>query len=266
VATSHPKIISLSVDLSKPHFNLSNSLFEDLKLETSHIIHCAWEVNFSLFIRSFEPQIQALHDLLTVSMDKPKPAHLIFCSSIATVMATPTPALIPSARTPDIHHSSATGYAHSKLVGERVVEAATKVGAKATVLRIGQIVPARNLGSQLWNPNEAMPLMIRTASTLGVLSDALNRKGADICTWLEADTLARSMIELSVIERERRSVSGLKVYNLVNPRQISGKLEMIPALKAAGLDFEVVNFGVLLGRLRAENDPQKNPSRKLLGF
>ena len=146
------------------------------------------------------------------------------------------------------------------------MEAATKVGAKATVLRIGQIVPARNLGSQLWNPNEAMPLMIRTASTLGVLSDALNRKGADICTWLEADTLARSMIELSVIERERRSVSGLKVYNLVNPRQISGKLEMIPALKAAGLDFEVVNFGVLLGRLRAENDPQKNPSRKLLGF
>jgi thioester reductase-like protein len=259
MATSSQKIIP-------PHFNLSNSVFENIKLETTHIIHCAWEVNFSLSIRSFEPQIQALHNLLTMSMDKPDPAHLIFCSSIATAMATPTPALIPSARIPDLYHPSATGYARSILVGERVVEAATKAGANAIILRIGQIVPGRNLGSQLWNPNEAMPLMIRTTSTLGVLPDALNRNGANSCTWLEADTLTRSMIELSGIEREIRSASGLKVYNRVNPRQFSWKLEMIPALKAAGLDFEVVKFHVWLERLRAENDPKKNPSRKLLGI
>jgi hypothetical protein len=41
---------------------------------------------------------------------------------------------------------------------------------------------------------------------------------------------------------------------------------MIAALKAAGLDFEVVKFGVWLERLRAENDPEKNPGRKLLEF
>jgi thioester reductase-like protein len=211
MATSSPKIILLSANLSKPHFNLSNSIFENIKLEATHIIHCAWGVNFSLSIRSFEPQIQALYNLLTMSMDKPDPTQLIFCPSIATAMATPTPALIPLARIPDLYHSNSTGYARSKLVGERLVEAATKVGANATILRIGQIVPARNLGSQLWNPNEAMPLIIRTASILGVPPDALNRKGADSCTWLEADTLTGSMIELSGIEREIRSASALNV-------------------------------------------------------
>jgi thioester reductase-like protein len=127
MATSHPKIIPLSADFSKPRFNLSNSLFQDLKLEATHIIHCAWEVNFSLSIRSFEPQIQVLHNLLTLSMDNPEPAHLIFCSSIGTAMATPISALILSSRISDLHQASATGYARSKLVGERVVEAATNV-------------------------------------------------------------------------------------------------------------------------------------------
>jgi thioester reductase-like protein len=266
MTTYSPKIVPLSADLSKPHFNLSNSIFETLKLEATHITHCAWEVNFSLSIRNFEHQILALHNLLTISMDRPDHAHLNFCSSIGTAMATPTPALIPSARIPDLCHSSATGYARSKLIGERVVEAATKVGANATILRIGQIIPARMVGSQLWNPSEAMPLMIRTVSTLGVLPDALNRKGADSCTWLEADTLARSMIELSGIDQEISSVSGLKVYIVVNPRPFSWKLEMLPELRAGGLDFEVIEFGVWLGRLRAENDRQKNPSRKLLDF
>jgi thioester reductase-like protein len=266
MATSHPKIIPLSVDLSKPHFNLSNSPFEDLKLETTHIIHCAWEINFSLSIRSFEPQIQALHNLLTMSMDKPEPAHLIICSSVGTAMAAPTPALVPPAQIPDLHQASATGYARSKLVGEHVVEAATKLSVNATILRIGQIVPARNIGSQLWNPNKAITLMIRTARTLGVLPGALNRKGTDSCTWLEADTLARAVMELSGIEREISIAYGLKVYNIVNPRPFSWKLEMIPALKAAGFDFEVVEFSVWLERLRAETDPEKNPSRKLLEF
>jgi hypothetical protein len=35
------------------------------------------------------------------------------------------------------------------------------VGAEAKILRIGQIVPSRKVGSQLWNLNEAVPLMIQ---------------------------------------------------------------------------------------------------------
>jgi thioester reductase-like protein len=142
------KVISLSSELSNPNFGLSASDLASLQSETTHIIHCAWAVNFALSAQSFEPQIQALHNLLSLSLSTPKPAYLLFCSSIGTAMATQRPAYIASARIPELRDASPTGYSRSKLIGERILEAAVlNSEAHATTLRIGQIVPARNAGS-----------------------------------------------------------------------------------------------------------------------
>jgi thioester reductase-like protein len=244
-----------------------------LKLEATHIIHCAWAVNFALSVQSFLPQIQALHNLLSLSFSakNPEPAHFLFCSSVGTASATPTPAVITEAPIPSLQHTTPTGYAQSKMVGERIVEAAVEeAGARATILRIGQIVPARSRGSQLWNQNEAIPLMIRSAITVGALPDALGANGQDLATWLEADVLAEAITEIAGIGARKDDPNidtSQLVYNLVHPRPFSWREEFLPALKSAGLEFETVPWEDWVRRLASsETDVEKNPSRKLLGF
>jgi len=57
------------------------------------------------------------------------------------------------------------------------------------------------------------------------------------------------------------------VFNIVHPRVFSWKEDFLPKLKAAGLDFETVEWSIWLEKLKgSEKDTEKNPTRKLLGF
>jgi thioester reductase-like protein len=68
----------------------------------------------------------------------------------------------------EIEQAQATGYARSKLVSERILEAAiASAGARAQIMRIGQVVGDTRHG--LWNDSEAWPLVIRSALTLKTL-------------------------------------------------------------------------------------------------
>jgi nucleoside-diphosphate-sugar epimerase len=204
-----------------------------------------------------------------VNLSLKRSAKLLFCSSIGTAMATPgSQAIITESPIPDLKHASPTGYACSKLIGERMLEIAAKeYGADVHILRIGQIIPSKvkGEGSMLWNPNEMIPLMIRSASVTGVLPDMPG--GEDSCSWIDLGTLSRSIVELaglggSVDEEEKRLV-----YNLVSPRPFSWKGDFLPKLKAAGSEFEIVSREEWLMRLKnSEKDVEKNPSRKLIGF
>jgi thioester reductase-like protein len=261
-----PKIKALKADFSKPDFALSCSDFAMLQTDTTHIIHCAWPVNFALSLASFSPQLAGLHNLLAFSLSvlSPEPAHVLFCSSIGAAMATSPPATIPEAPL-DLIQASSTGYARSKLVAEHIMEhASVRCGAKATILRIGQIVPSRSQGSQLWNPNEAIPLMIRSSILLGALPD---RTGSgDRCSWLEADIVAKVVVDICRLKQDNPAKHQL-VYNLVHPRPFSWRDEFLPALKAAGLPFETVSLPQWLEKLaQSSSDLNENPSRKLLHF
>lgn len=256
----------MSADLSQPNLALSASDFLMLKVNTTHIIHCAWAVNFALPLSSFEPQLASLQQLLAFSLSvrASRPAYLLFCSSIGAAMGTPPPAIIPAAPLA-LTQASNTGYSMSKLVAERIIENAVKCfGARATVLRIGQIVPSRRVGSKLWNPNEAIPLMVRSAIVLGALPD---RTGSgDACAWFEVDVLAEAVIDLSMLSAKPGTAAEL-VYNLVNPRSFSWRDKFLPALSAAGLVFETIPYSIWLKRLaESSSDVSKNPTRKLLGF
>ncbi|KAG0645595.1 Nonribosomal peptide synthase enzyme [Hyphodiscus hymeniophilus] len=277
-----PKVVALTSDLSTPTLGLETQTLSKLRSETTHIIHCAWEVNFALPIQSFTPQLASLQNLLNLSLSTPfsSPARLLFCSSIGTAMATPSTAScsrveIPETPIADMRHCSATGYARSKLVAEKMIEhATTTAGAKATVLRIGQIVPSAGAGSALWNEKEMIPLLIRSALTTGVLPDRPG--GSDGCSWIDVDVLSQAILEIGGIgiladpagpkkvdEKEKTRL----VYNLVHPHPFSWKTSFLPALRAAGLEFQTVGWAEWLSKLgESEADVEKNPSRKLLGF
>ena len=229
-------------------------------------------MNFALPIRNFEPQIAGLHNLIALSLATKtfNPAKLFFCSSIGAAMTTPRSddcvTVVPEALIGDLSYAAATGYARSKLVAEHIVGRAVKeADALATILRIGQIIPSKDLGSQLWKPDEMIPLMVQSSLTVHALPDSLS--GGDNCSWLDVDTLAKTIVELASFDDIARGQGTHLVYNLVHPRPFSWKEDFLPLLKAAGLRFESIPFGGWLKRLAAsEQDITKNPSKKLLGF
>ncbi|KAL8694896.1 MAG: hypothetical protein Q9218_000560 [Villophora microphyllina] len=287
------KTVAATADLGHPSLGLSKDMFSEIQSSASHIIHAAWPVNFQLPLQSFEPHIQGLHNILQLSLSSPytEPAKLIFCSSVSTALGTPAPARIPEEIIQDLAHVSEMGYGQSKLVGEYMVAAAVeKAGAKASCLRIGQVVGDTKYG--MWNDREAYPAIVRSALTMGVLPQL----GVE-CEWLPVDTLAEIVGELAGFEKTNngghesngiseamdRETPGRKrdmelIYNITSPHTFSWTTSFLPALRSAGLEFDTVPFDEWIQRLRslsssskpptnpAAADPDKNPALKLFQY
>lgn len=255
------EIICLFMDLSKEDFGLPEETFAELRNEVTDIIHCAWNVNFVLPVNAFEDQMQGLRNLVNFSLSSPfqEPPALLFCSSIGVAMATPRNSksvTIQEAEIESLTDASPTGYARSKLVAERILrDAVEEYGAVASVLRIGQIVPSPNSGIMLWNTDEMIPLIVRSAITVGVLPDSPGPGAGDACSWIDVGTLASTMLEIA---------RSKLVYNLVSPHKISWKTEFLPALMKVGLEFEIVDWKDWLEKLKEANE--NDPSRRLLSF
>jgi len=97
--------------------------------------------------------------------------------------------IIPEAPITDLRHASPSGYARSKVLAERMIEnAVASSSASATTLRIGQTVPAKTSGSQLWYPNEMILLMVQSALTTDALPETPG--SSDQCSWIDVDTLS----------------------------------------------------------------------------
>lgn len=260
------KVIPLYADITEENFGLQTTeMYKTMKSLVTHVIHCAWAVNFAIQLTAFEPQLLGLHNLLAFGLKSDRNARVFFCSSIGTAQATPGTATVASAMLPSLDNCSSMGYSQSKLVGEHIVESASKNGANATVLRIGQIIPGRRRGTKLWNPSEAIPLIIRSASKDSTGALPILDTGRDTCDWIEADTLADTILQLAGIDHAVKSTE--LVYNLVNPRVFSWKDDLLPSLHRAGLKFDTIPWQEWLDRLEASTEDAKtNPSRKLLGF
>lgn len=83
-------------------------------------------------------------------------------------MASPLSARIPEAPIEHLSLSSKLGYGRSKLGAEHVIHAAMDtVCAKATILRIGQIVGDQKHGK--WNEKEVIPMIVQSGLRIGTL-------------------------------------------------------------------------------------------------
>ncbi|KAL8706728.1 MAG: hypothetical protein Q9201_000253 [Fulgogasparrea decipioides] len=283
------KTIALTSDFSQPTLGLPEATYSEIQSSATHIIHAAWPVNFQLPLSSFEPHIQGLHNLLQLSLSAPyaTPAKLVFCSSVSSALGTPSPARIPEQVIENLDQASGMGYGQSKLVGEHIVAAAVEqAGARTSILRIGQVVGDTKEG--MWNDQEAFPLIVRSALTMGVLPELAIK-----CEWLPVDTLAGVVGELAGL-RLKNDTSGESngitdapdgdaegekmelVYNITSPHTFSWTASFLPALRSAGLDFQTVPFEEWIKRLHLLSsqpssanpaaDPDQNPALKLLQY
>lgn len=270
------KIVALESQLDQADLGLDPCTLDKMRQSVSLIIHTAWPVNFTLPLASFESHIQGLYNLINLaqSVDAPTPAVVLFCSSISTTLASPASEI---AETPlGVESALSMGYSLSKWVGEQIVRRSRSVGAHAYSLRIGQISGHSQWG--LWNDSEAIPLLIRSALTLGVLP------AMDIsCAWLPVDQLAQGILEIaaSCLERAETTCDDREcstdgrtdcsdedgsVYNIVNPHPFPWAT-LLDQLQQHGLKFNVVPFATWLQLLEASagrREEKTNPAVKLI--
>ncbi|KAF3045960.1 putative secondary metabolism biosynthetic enzyme [Didymella heteroderae] len=249
------KINALPSDLSGANLGLSRATYESIAEKVTNVIHCAWAVNFNWGLPSFEKDcIAGVKHLLNLCLANPL-SHTTFdfCSSVSTV------ARCPEMNTPErvskFEWAQGMGYAQSKCVAENLcVAAAQKAGVKARVLRVGQIVADTVHG--VWNKDEAIPLMMQSALTIGALPRLQENP-----SWTPVDVVAKAVAEISL------SNAGAIVANVTNAKTFSWTDDLLPALRQAGLDFDEVEPKEWVERLRiSSGDVLVNPTFKLVDF
>lgn len=256
------KITAYPVDFTDRCLGLSEDTYERLSYDIRHVIHCAWSVNFNKQLSSFEADCIAGTKnlmLLCLAAKQPSPASLNFCSSVSTVANTPGDNPVAAEALPQsLTCAQGMGYAQSKLVTEHLCSKATAdTGMSARVLRVGQIVADTVHG--IWNDTEAIPLMLRSATTVGALPEL-----DESPRWLPVDNVADTVLDISLSS----SSSPQTFFNVVNPVTFHWTRDLLPALRASGLSsFQQVNQREWVGRLRASDpDPVANPTIKLIEF
>jgi thioester reductase-like protein len=267
------KILAFNSRLDQPDFGLSvdESTITHMLETISLIIHTAWPVNFNLPLLQFDSHIHGLHNLIqfSLSVHRHEPAVLMFCSSISTALASPSPSIPEEPLGLDCAYM---GYGQSKLVGERIVSNARQTGARAYSLRIGQVSGHSKRG--LWNESEALPLMIRSALTLGVLPEL----SSQTCSWLPVDKLAAAILEVAARCAYPGEYSGGasgsavvkyvddSVFNLCNSREFTWSA-LLATLRDSGFCFDTVSFEEWVLRLRrseGRGEEGVNPAVKLI--
>jgi carbohydrate kinase (thermoresistant glucokinase family) len=157
-------------------------------------------------------------------------------------------------RVPDFSWAQNMGYAQSKSVAEHICAKAASQGITTRVLRIGQIVGDTEHG--VWNPQEAVPMIMQTAVTIGALP-----RLQETPSWLPVDVVADVVIDISL------SSAGSIFTNVTNPQLFNWNDDLLPALRKYGLAFDEVEPREWIKRLRASNpDPVANPPIKLVDF
>lgn len=159
------------------------------------------------------------------------------------------------------------GYAQSKWVAEQLLaSAAATAEIPVRIARLGQVCGDSVEG--LWNPAEAIPTIVRTAVTQGVLPGDEEEE----LQWLPADVAGEAIVDVAVYEDDEDDDEGgksclLQVFNLVNSTfPLFWKKDFLPFLRRAGLSFEIISGKDWVKKLEKYSSIQDEPAVKLFDF
>ncbi|KAJ7456929.1 acetyl-CoA synthetase-like protein [Mycena latifolia] len=251
-AVSEGRAIHLEVALGQRNLGLNREIYDGMRGELTHIVHCAWLLNFNLFLPSFRTHVQGVRNLVDLALASPLPSppRFTFLSSVAVVAgwcdgAAPEASLDRPAVCLD------QGYAHSKYVAEKIIERAVAhcPGFEATIIRSGQLAGAEETGA--WSPTEHIPILMKSCVDFGLVPDSF-----PTLRWLPVNVAAQ--VVYMVIQA---SCGQLAFYNLENALptpwpKVARTLSMIYSLP-------VVSTAKWLEQVRTRTD---HPANKLFTF
>ncbi|KAI5917478.1 hypothetical protein F4810DRAFT_717670 [Camillea tinctor] len=250
------RVVFLHTTLSEPKLGLSDDEYAVLINEATSIVHNAFSVNFLLSIESFEPQFQALINLLKLAANGQKKPAMLFMSYVR--------------RNPLLSKDQATdilrqGYAQAKYLCERLLETyALTAKGKTAILRVGQVCGPLS-GTGIWNVWEWAPSLVLSSKFLGIAPRSIGSLGID---WVPVDKLGSIVSEL-LFTTSIRDSDHFAVYNVVSHITTLWE-ELLPVLQKVAL--ETVPAEEWIRRLEQSEEGaggyliDQNPAIKLTDF
>jgi hypothetical protein len=176
--TSWSKVRFLpSNHIDQPQIGLSATEYHRLTIEVTHIIHCAWPMDFQRGLMSFTPQIAGVRNLINLALDcsqaqrlSPQRPRFLFLSSIAVAAQSLSRPIVREEPLLDPRCPSALGYAQAKWVCEQVLLNSMRQPsspAEFGIIRLGQMSGGTESG--IWNPKEHLPSLLRLSQHIGAL-------------------------------------------------------------------------------------------------
>ncbi|EED15544.1 NRPS-like enzyme, putative [Talaromyces stipitatus ATCC 10500] len=284
------RVTFLTVNLTKPAFNLEAKIYTQLIEKTTQIIHNAWPVNFNQSLASFQGSLDGVLGLISFAAEAKLAPSLLFLSSVSSMTGyTPSPdsnkIYIPEKVISDLTCPAAMGYGESKYLAERIIDyTATKLDASNfAIARIGQIAGTSQQGKyRSWRRDEWLPSLIVSSALLGSLPGELGV--LDSVDWVPVDELGRIIVEASFsLLLQAEEETGARVFHCRNPRPVTWEslrsiiaqelTTSFPRSDTETKDMEIISLPEWTARLRAsatstetQTHLEQNPAVKLLDF
>ncbi|MCJ1477816.1 hypothetical protein MMC13_006489 [Lambiella insularis] len=265
------KLKVLNYSMQDPLLGLDIDSYHQLSKEVTTVIHCAWNVNFYQTVEGFEDDClngtMALLRFCCAGMYK----RFAFTSSVSTCMGSgvwgkevpeepvrddPTVAL-------------GTGYAQSKFIAERIIQAASEqLGIICVILRVGGLTGHTKGGH--WSEQDMYPIMFSTAFRLNALPTFENR----MVDWLPVDVAAATITDILAL-LSRHDDNYCNLFNIVHPHPVpwSRLLELLQECQVSSGRAKLAEIPILewTKRLaeaeeRMGQDAKALPGLKVLQF
>ncbi|KAK4194252.1 putative peptide synthetase [Triangularia verruculosa] len=267
-------------ETSAPDFGLEFPHdFDSLQQQTDIVIINAWPVNFNSPLESFEQVIAGTKQCADFSSGSPRKPHIVFVSSIASVLNSPAVRHVPGDGDeivigedwdPDNSLPAKQGYGESKHVAASILSNALRAGHinSVAVLRVGQLAGAAEK-SGVWNRQEWLPSLLKTSTTLSLLPSTL----PSAIDWVPTDLAARYIVQLS-LSSYHRSTTHVKTFNIVNPHVVPWSF-LVPGIQefySPGRKIETIPYADWVAELKrisptaADEQIAQMPALKLLDF
>ncbi|KAH8594185.1 hypothetical protein B0O99DRAFT_687826 [Bisporella sp. PMI_857] len=267
--SARAKLRILETDTSKAQLGLPPLDYLWLVQHGTDIIHNAWPMSGTRPLSAFEPQLQAMRNLLDLARDMvcrdvnfPNRVGFQFVSSIG-VVGFASGSRVLECRVP-LAATLPSGYGEAKWVCERMLDETLHKYPRLfrpMVVRPGQISGSSTSG--FWNPVEHFAFLVKSAQSLRTWPDL-----DGVMQWIPVDHCASIIADLLKIGSYGEAPDAYPVYHIDNPVGQQWK-SMSPVL-AAALDIPphaIIPFKSWVSSVRRSPLPEtENPAVRLIDF
>ncbi|KAL9610489.1 MAG: hypothetical protein Q9204_009076, partial [Flavoplaca sp. TL-2023a] len=239
----------LMVDHSQDLLGLSEGEIDGIKSESDVILHNAWKVDFNQPLSAFTDSLRSVQSLANLSACSPRRPRIVFISSISSCgpwgPLIHQDTTISEAAVKDLTAALDIGYAESKMISERLLDAASeKQKIPISIMRLGQIAGPTMNEQSTWPERDIVIAMIKTSRAISMLPGDL----PDV-DWIPIDKLARTIVDITVYTSESREPL-VSFFNIVNPKSVPWREFLIPLREFCGPNAQVVPLAEWVEKLQ----------------
>ncbi|OBZ78304.1 L-aminoadipate-semialdehyde dehydrogenase large subunit [Grifola frondosa] len=256
------KMTFWNAHFDREDLGLTHDALEDVRYNVTHIVHCAWDVNFNHVLSHFvDTQLAGLYNLINLSLSSHRATcpRILFMSSTAAVANYSGPEdVVPELPHDDTALPLDQGYAQAKYLAERLlIKASEERDLPVTIVRAGQLSGSTVSGA--WNPSEHMPILLRSSLILGKIPDHLPD-----ARWTPTDIAAQVLLDILLHDTEADS-KRLVVRHIDNALVLPGPTLVHWLVDASNGSLQSISVDAWLRAIR-ESPLDDIPAKRLLDF